>query len=158
MSEIGTQSKEFVEVETQTVDQRPSVSDAANPLEDPKFYKFVMRAVPLLERELELAARSRAFDGYKLLEDEADLGVQKLHVLDNNNNSSSSNMNLNSSMGKSKKKLAEVLMKVSCLTWSNAGSTIAVCYEQVQLLQATFLLAISLHCFTSLPCKITPNQ
>ena len=138
LSEIGTQSKEFVEVETQTVDQRPSVSDAANPLEDPKFYKFVMRAVPLLERELELAARSRAFDGYKLLEDEADLGVQKLHVLDNNNNSSSSNMNLNSSMSKSKKKLAEVLMKVSCLTWSNAGSTIAVCYEQVQLLQATF--------------------
>ena len=90
LNEIGTQSKEFSEVETQTSDQRPSASDAANPLEDPKFYKFVMRAVPLLERELELAARSRAFDGYKLLEDEADLGVQKLHILDNNNNNSSS--------------------------------------------------------------------
>jgi hypothetical protein len=32
-----------------------------------------MRAVPMLERELERAARSRAFDGYKLLEDATDL-------------------------------------------------------------------------------------
>ena len=103
-------------------------TDASNPLEDPKFYKFVMRAVPLLERELEMASRSRAFDGYKLLEDAADLGVLKLHTLDNSNNINSINANINVS---SKKKSAKVMMRVSCVVWSSAGSTIAVCYEQV---------------------------
>ena len=84
-----------------------------------------MRAVPLLERELEMASRSRAFDGYKLLEDAADLGVLKLHTLDNSN---SINANVNVS---NTKKSAKVMMRVSCVVWSSAGSTIAVCYEQV---------------------------
>jgi hypothetical protein len=48
LSEIGTQSKEFSEAETQTTDQKPSAAEIGNPLEDPKFYKFVMKAVPLL--------------------------------------------------------------------------------------------------------------
>ncbi len=84
-----------------------------------------MKAVPLIERELELAARSRAFDGYKLLEDETDLEVQKLHILDNNN----SNNNMNNSNVRNKS--SQPLLRVSCMTWSNAGATIAVCYEQV---------------------------
>ena len=77
----------------------------------------------MLERELELAARSRAFDGYKLLEDDTDLEAQKLHTLDNNNNSNNNN---------SKNKILPVIRRVSCVTWSNAGATIAVCYEQVR--------------------------
>jgi hypothetical protein len=72
------------------------------------------------------AARSRAFDGYSLLEDGADLEVQKLHTLDNSNNLTNNNININA-----KNKSAQVLLRVSCIAWSNAGSTIAVCYEQV---------------------------
>ncbi len=91
-----------------------------------------MKAVPLIERELELAARSRAFDGYKLLEDETDLEVQKLHILDNNNN----NNNLHNSNVRNKS--SQPLLRVSCMTWSNAGATIAVCYEKVLKILLSF--------------------
>jgi hypothetical protein len=74
------------------------------------------------------AARSRAFDGYSLLEDGTDLEVQKLHTLDNSNNLTNNNVNINVN---TKNKAAQVLLRVSCIAWSNAGSTIAVCYEQV---------------------------
>ena len=46
-----------------------------NPLQDPKFYKFISKAVPMLEAELDAAKRSRAFDGYQLLESEMDAQV-----------------------------------------------------------------------------------
>jgi hypothetical protein len=52
-NEMGSQSKESSDVETQTSEFEKKPSEAANPLEDPKFYKFVMAAVPMLERELE---------------------------------------------------------------------------------------------------------
>jgi hypothetical protein len=50
---MASQSKEFSDAETQTSELEKKPSEAANPLEDPKFYKFVMAAVPMLERELE---------------------------------------------------------------------------------------------------------
>ena len=64
--------------ETQTEAKKISeVSDSQNPLQDPKFYKFISKAVPMLEAELEAARRSRAFDGYQLLESEIDAQVKK---------------------------------------------------------------------------------
>ena len=42
--EIGCQSKEFSEVETQTSEIENLVPESSNPLEDPKFYKFIMAA------------------------------------------------------------------------------------------------------------------
>ena len=44
-------------------------------MQDPKFYKFISKAVPMLEAELDAAKRSRAFDGYQLLESEMDAQV-----------------------------------------------------------------------------------
>ena len=55
---------------------------ASNPLQDPKFYKFISKAVPMLEAELDAAIRSRAFDGYELLDTELDTQIRKLHTLD----------------------------------------------------------------------------
>ena len=59
-----------------------SNEDIANPLQDPKFYKFISKAVPMLEAELDAAIRSRAFDGYQLLDTELETQVRKLHTLD----------------------------------------------------------------------------
>ena len=62
--------------QTQTeVKKIGEISDSQNPLQDPKFYKFISKAVPMLEAELEAARRSRAFDGYQLLESEIDAQV-----------------------------------------------------------------------------------
>ena len=40
------------------------------------------QAVPMLEAELDAAIRSRAFDGYELLDTELDTQIRKLHTLD----------------------------------------------------------------------------
>ena len=53
---------------SKTVFQLTKADDAPNPLQDPKFYKFISKAVPMLEAELDAAMRSRAFDGYQLLD------------------------------------------------------------------------------------------
>ena len=79
---------------------------------DPKFFKFIAKAVPLLEAELEAAARSRAFDGYQLLDAEMDDQVRKLHTLD-------AAMTRTQNEG----------LKVSWITWSPTGSIIGVCFE-----------------------------
>ena len=67
------------DVETQTESKKSTVDDGGdqqqNPLQDPKFYKFISKAVPMLEAELDAAKRSRAFDGYQLLESEMDAQV-----------------------------------------------------------------------------------
>ena len=44
-------------------------------LNAPSLIKFIANAVPLLEYELVAAARSRAFDGYALIEDEGERQV-----------------------------------------------------------------------------------
>ena len=43
---------------------------AEHQLNQPSLVKFLVRATPILERELEAANRSRAFDGYTLSEEE----------------------------------------------------------------------------------------
>ena len=64
------------DAETQTeVKKSLQNEENQNPLQDPKFYKFIARAVPMLEAELDAARRSRAFDGYQLLESEMDAQV-----------------------------------------------------------------------------------
>ena len=67
------------DVETQTESKKSTVDSGGdqqqNPLQDPKFYKFISKAVPMLEAELDAAKRSRAFDGYQLLESELDAQV-----------------------------------------------------------------------------------
>ena len=91
---------------TKTICFRPKSTQNAtqNPLQDPKFYKFIAKAVPLLEAELEAAARSRAFDGYQLLDAEMDEQVRKLHTLD-------AAMTRTQNEG----------LRVSAITWSPTG-------------------------------------
>ena len=42
----------------------------------PSFVKFLVKAVPLVLAEMDSASRSRAFDGYQLIEEEADKQVK----------------------------------------------------------------------------------
>ena len=78
-NEKETQVAFVQDVETQTESKKSTVDDGGdqqqNPLQDPKFYKFISKAVPMLEAELDAAKRSRAFDGYQLLESEMDAQV-----------------------------------------------------------------------------------
>lgn len=104
----------FYEDEACQTDKKKDLTaeDAQNPLQDPKFYKFIMKAVPMLEAELEAAMRSRAFDGYELLEAETDSQVRKLHTLD-----------------AAATRTRDEGLKVSAISWSQAGSIIAVAFE-----------------------------
>ena len=49
--------------------------DVTKQLNTPSLIKFLSRAAPLIEYELAAAARSRAFDGYALIEEEAERQV-----------------------------------------------------------------------------------
>jgi hypothetical protein len=92
--------------ETQT-EKKKSASNSdsiKNPMADPKFYKFIAKAVPMLEAELEAAFRSRAFDGYELLEAESESQVRKLHTLD-----------------ATATRTRDEGLKVSSIAWSTAG-------------------------------------
>ena len=66
----------------------------------PSLVKFMTKAAPLIITELDAALRSRAFDGYSLIEDEQDKQVRRLYTLDNSKKDG---------------------VMVSGVTWSNAG-------------------------------------
>ena len=53
-------------------------ADAAVP---PSLVAFLARATPLVLRELERAEKSRAFDGYQLIEEDDDQPVRRLLTL-----------------------------------------------------------------------------
>lgn len=83
VEEVEVQSKYYENAEVQTVEWKDN--DKEPPREfmaDPKFFKFLNRAAPMLEAELAAALRSRAFDGYRLMEEEMETSVRKLHTLD----------------------------------------------------------------------------
>lgn len=94
------------------VKKKSSSAEVKNPLQDPKFYKFISRAVPMLEVELDAALRSRAFDGYALLDSELESEVRKVHTLD-------PTLTRTQNEG----------LRVSSITWSSVGSTIGVTFE-----------------------------
>ena len=108
--------KKLLRMDTKIISSfsRPKTNENSpkDPMQDPKFYKFIAKAVPLLEAELEAAARSRAFGGYQLLDAEMDDQVRKLHTLD-------AAMTRTQNEG----------LKVSWITWSPTGSIIGVCFE-----------------------------
>lgn len=68
-----------------------------------------------------MKSRSRAFDGYNPLEDASDQEALKLHTLDC------------PTAGEKRGHLGEDVrpQRVSHVAWSNAGSTVAACFEQV---------------------------
>ena len=120
--EAEVQFKYSQDSETQTDDTRndqlmADPETARKQLNMPSMVKFLVRATPLLEAELDAATRSRAFDGYKLIEDkdEADGGqTRKLYNLevgrDNNSNS------------------LDEPMRANALAWNRAGNVLAVGY------------------------------
>jgi hypothetical protein len=75
----------------------------------PSLIKFLSRAAPLIEYELSAASRSRAFDGYSLIDDDEEKEVRKLHTLVD---------------GVEKKNADgdEAGMRVSAVTWSSSGA------------------------------------
>ena len=62
---------------TQYLQNDGSRIDVTKQLNAPSLIKFLSHAAPLIEYELAAAARSRAFDGYALIEDEGERQVSK---------------------------------------------------------------------------------
>ena len=58
--------------------------DLTKQLNAPSLIKFLSHAAPLIEYELSAAARSRAFDGYALIEDEGEKQARKNSHTDRN--------------------------------------------------------------------------
>ena len=92
---------------TQTIENEDKSKE--EPHEDlmnkPSLVKFMTRAAPMIITELDAALRSRAFDGYSLIEDEQDKQVRKVHTLEH---------------GRSEG------IRVSGVSWSMAGMLIKI--------------------------------
>ena len=110
-SENETQTNTMQESGTQTVEPgRSTTKDPDNQINSPSLAKFLARATPIIEKELDSARRSRAFDGYGLIDDAEDKTVTKLHTLNNSSPDDGS-------------------VLVSAVTWSSSGSVLALMYE-----------------------------
>ncbi|PNF15363.1 WD repeat-containing protein 34 [Cryptotermes secundus] len=105
-SEQESQSSVSKCVETQTDNVQPELMMAEN-VDYDKLAAFLSCICPKVITELDKMSRSRAFDGYEPIEDDADGGVRKLHTLQVPNITSQSKM------------------KVSSLSWSCTGAVVA---------------------------------
>ncbi|XP_043241239.1 cytoplasmic dynein 2 intermediate chain 2-like [Amphibalanus amphitrite] len=124
-SESGSQTEplKIEESETQTIghDEKESQTDPepevvvppADAAVQPSLVAFLGRAVPLVLRELERSEKSRAFDGYQLIEEDDDQPVRRLLTL---------------RLAGRPADTGTTGDQVSCLSWSCTGSVVAVGY------------------------------
>ncbi|XP_037067870.1 cytoplasmic dynein 2 intermediate chain 2-like [Pollicipes pollicipes] len=125
LAENGTQCEplKVAEHETQTIghDEKESQTDperevtvaAPDAAVKPSLVAFVVRAAALVLGELERADKSRAFDGYQLIEEDDDQPVRRLFTL---------------RLGAKPADKSQSSMQVACLSWSSTGSVVAVGY------------------------------
>ncbi len=81
VAEAEAQARTYADAAMQTDNSETGNTNDNQTPHLPSLVKFLSHATPLIEFELAAAARSRAFDGYALIEDDEERQARKLHTL-----------------------------------------------------------------------------